>query len=109
MSGNVNEVARIIISATRKDIDLDRALRLSAGLGKLDVAKLLIEHGATDLDGALCRAAEANQMCTVRWLVSTDREHPATDLASAIQSAGNACAVEAEFFLFGVQRGYAKP
>jgi len=104
--GNLEAVRLIVTSSTQEPLVLDRALRISAGLGRLDVTKLLVDHGASDMDGALRQAAVRNQMATVRWLVSPERPAPATDLARAIRGAGNSGAAEAEFFLLTMQRHF---
>lgn len=104
--GNVETMRLLLASKALQSVDLDRALRISAGLGRLDVAKLLVENGAIDMDGALAQAAFQNQMATVRWLVSSERVPPATDLARAIRGACNSGATEAEFFLLTMQRHY---
>jgi len=104
--GNLEAVRLIVTSSAQEPLVLDRALRISAGLGRLDIAKLLVEHGASDMDGALRQAAVRNQMPIVRWLVAPERSPPATDLARAIRGAGNSGAAEAEFFLLTMQRHY---
>ena len=102
--GNAEAVRLILASRAMHSVDLDRAFRVSAGLGRLDLAKLLMEHGASDMEGALSRAAAQNQMAAVRWLVSPERAAPATDLARAIKVACRSGSAEAEFFLLTLQR-----
>lgn len=104
--GNVDAVRLILTSSAQELHVLDRALRISAGLGRVDVAKLLVEHGADDMNGALRQAASQNQMGAVRWLVSSERATPATDLGRAIRAAGNSGSAEAEFLLLTMQRHY---
>ena len=74
--GNLEAVRLIVTSSAQEPLVLDRALRISAGLGRLDIAKLLVEHGASDMDGALRQAAVRNQMPIVRWLVAPERSPP---------------------------------
>lgn len=102
--GNVEAVRLILTSSAMHSVDLDRALRVSAGLGRLDLTKLLVEHGASDMEGALTRAASQNQMAAIRWLVSPERTAPATDLSRAIKVACRSGSAEAEFFLLTLQR-----
>ena len=104
--GNIEAVRLILTSGAPQSLDLDQALRISASLGRLDVTKLLVEHGATDMDGALMRAAAQNQMVVVRWLISSERAYPATDFSRALKIAGSTGAAEAEFLLLTMQRHY---
>ena len=104
--GNAEAVRRIISTSAMCDVDLNRALRISAGLGRLDIAEMLIEHGATDMAGALNRAASQNKMNVVRWLVAPERAPLDSDLDFAIRCAGNSGAVDAEFFLLTTRRHY---
>ena len=102
--GNAEAVRRIISTSAMCDVDLNRALRISAGLGRLDITEMLVQHGATDMAGALNRAASQNKMNVVRWLVEPERAPLDSDLDLAIKCAGNSGAAEAEFFLLTVQR-----
>lgn len=104
--GNLEAVRLILTSGALQSLDLDQALRISASLGRLEVTKLLVEHGASDMDGALTRAAAQNQMSTIRWLISSERASPATDLSRAIRTAGSSGAADAEFLLLTMQRHY---
>ena len=104
--GNAEAVRRIVSTSAMCDLDLNRALRISAGLGRLDIAEMLVKHGATDMAGALNRAASQNKMNVVRWLVAPERIPLDSDLDLAIKCAGNSGAAEAEFFLLTTRRHY---
>ena len=103
-NGNFPAVKKILSTVALELLDLDQALRLSAGFCRIDIMAYLIEHGATDLDGALYQAACQNKIQAARFLISEEREYPATDFDLAIMGAGNHMAIETEFFLVTTQR-----
>ena len=103
-NGNFPAVKKILSTVALELLDLDQALRLSAGFCRIDIMAYLIEHGATDLDGALYQAACQNKIQAARFLISEERENPATDFDLAIMGAGNHMAIETEFFLVTTQR-----
>ena len=105
-NGNFPAVKQILATVALELLDLDQALRLSAGFCRVDIMAYLIEHGATDMDGALYQAACQNKIQAARFLISEERENPATDFDLAIKGAGNHLAVETEFFLLTTQRHY---
>ena len=105
-NGNFPAVKRILSTVALELLDLNQALRLSAGFCRVDIMAYLIDHGATDMDGALYQAACQNKIQAARFLISEEREHPATDFDLAIMGAGNHLAIETEFFLLTTQRHY---
>lgn len=105
-NGNFPAIKRILSTVSLELLDLDQALRLSAGFCHVDIMAYLIDHGATDMDGALYQAACQNKIQAARFLISEEREHPATDFDLAIMGAGNHFAIETEFFLLTTKKHY---
>ena len=103
-NGNLSAIKHILATVSLEDLDLDSALRLSAGFCRVDIMAVLIEHGATDLDGALYHASCRDKIQAVRYLISDERESPATDFDLAIMGASNHLAFDTEFFLLTTQR-----
>ena len=94
-----------LLSTASVDVpDLNRVLIVASMHSRIPSMKMLIARGATDLDTALVGAAMRNQMAAVRFLVSPERESPATDMAPAMQIAGLYGAFDVEFYLLTVMR-----
>ena len=94
-----------LLSTASVDVpDLNRVLIVASMHSRIPSMKMLIARGATDLDTALIGAAMRNQMAAVRFLVSPERESPATDMARAMRAAGLYGAFDAEFYLLTIMR-----
>lgn len=78
---------------------LDGGLLLSSGKGHLHVMHYLIGVGAVNLDLALYSAAVHNQVSSCEFLVSEDRDTPASDLELALAGASKHNSYDAEFYL----------
>ena len=99
-SGDLLRVHRTIVNAYEEHVDaLDSGLLLSSGQGHLHVMHYLIEIGAGGLDLALYSAAVHNQVGSCKFLISKDRDYPASDIELALSGAGKHNSYDAEFYL----------
>ena len=78
------EIVKLLLDSFNFNVEqLDTALRLTSSKGHTEVDKLLIQKGATDLNGALIEAAEWGHLETVKFLA----QQGATNFSSAIREA----------------------
>lgn len=84
---------------------LDEGLVVSSGRGHLHVMHYLMGSGAINVDLALYSAAVHNQVDACKFLVSKDRETPASDLEVALTGARKHKSIDAEFYLTIRQTG----
>ena len=78
---------------------LDEGLVVSSGRGHLHIMHYLIGSGANNVDLALYSAAVHNQVDACKFLVSKDRETPASDFDVALSGARKHKSIDAEFYL----------
>ena len=78
------EIVKYLLEQIVFDVEtINRALRITSSKGHTEVAKLLIQKGATDLNGALIEASEYGHLETVKFLI----QQGATNFSSAIREA----------------------
>ena len=99
-NGNMAALTSIVKSQGRDGgLDLDLAFKEASSYGRINAMKFLMARGASDVGGALRKAALRNQIAAVRYLLKGDVEIQETDLWLARIAAETTDAAETEFLL----------
>lgn len=100
--GDVTTLRETLSDTERPPVDA--ALVVAASFNRIDCMGLLVEHGATTLDEALVQAAVRDKPQSIRWLISAERDAPATNLDAAARMASASNSVMAEWVLTSAMR-----